>query len=148
MVKGPEQMRCDHMWDACINQPRNRQKGEIAHAYCKQDTGKQQCLSQRSNKHCLWQRPEGTLSRRDRTTLSIAEGKQGNTKLLIPHHGTRDTIKSIRIRWTLKKPNAENRDTFQLTRNSLDTFHPRNKRCQVCRDFTAARCDHRATGYI
>ena len=45
------------------------------------------------------------------------------------------------------KPNAENRDAFKLTRNSLDTFHPRDKRCHVCRDFTAARCDHRATGY-
>ena len=27
MVKDPEQVRYDNMWDACINQPRYRQKG-------------------------------------------------------------------------------------------------------------------------
>ena len=145
MVKGPEQMRCDHMWDACINQPRNRQKGEIAHAYCKQDTGKQQCLSQRpegyclsqrpeTRQHCLSQRREHCLSQRQNNIASRRGGKENEEKPNCCFHivGTRDTFELIRIGWTLKKPNAENRDALQLTRNSLDTFHPRDKYVATC----------------
>ena len=98
--------RCDDsMWDACINQPRNRQKG------------------------------------RDRACTLKAK-IQGNNNA--SHRGgNRSTLSLMET----GKPNAENRDAFTLTRISLDTFHPGDKRCHVCRDFTAARCDHRASGY-
>ena len=100
-----------------------------------------------TGQHCLSQRREGALSLAETEQHCLSqrlEGKQGETKLLFPHHGTRDTFESILIWWTLI---TDNGDAFQLTRNSLDTFHPRDKRCHVCRDFTAARCDHRATDY-
>ena len=149
MVKGPEQMRFDNMWDACINQPRNKQKGEIAHAYGRQDTRKQQCLSQRSNKHCLSRRPEGyCLSQRRDNTASRRGGKENKEKPNCCFHIAGHGIPSSSFASVGRlKPNAENRDAFQLTRNSLDTFHPRDKRCHACRDVTAARCDHRATRY-
>ena len=89
-----------------------------------------------------------TASRRGGNSLSQRrEGKQGKNQIVVST--SRDTG-YLRIDSHLldaSKPNAENRDAFQLTRNSLDTFHQRDKRCHVCRDFTAARCDHKANGY-
>ena len=166
MLKGPEQMRYDNVWDACINQPRNRHKEKSRIQTESQIQGNNNASRRCQTNTASRRGQKDTVSRRDGTTLPLAEagtlspaeteqhcfsqrreGKQGKTKLLFPHRGTRDTFEKIRICWTLEIKRRENRDAFHLTRNSLDTLHPRDKRCHVCRDFTAPRCDHRANGY-
>ena len=89
-----------------------------------------------------------TVSLRHSDTASRRDGKENKEKPNCCSHTAGHGTPSNRVASVGRlKPNAENRDAFQLTRNSLDTFHPRVKLCHVCRDFTAARCDHRATGY-
>ena len=146
MVNGPEQMRYDNMWNVCINRPRNRQKGKESRMQTESKIQGNNNASRRGQPNTASRRGQkDTLSHRDVTTLPLAEaGRETNmNKLLFPHHGTRDTFELIRICWTLKTTCRE-KGCFQLTRNSLDTSHPRDKRCHVCRIFTAARCDHRA----
>ena len=146
MVKGPEQLRCGNMWDACINQPRDKKERSRARKLKARYTETTMPLAEA--------KPTLPLAEA-RRTLSLAEteqhsqrreGTQRKNKLWFRHHGTGDTFELIRICWTLKSTCRE-QDAFQLTRNSLDTIHPRGKRCHVCRDFTAARCDHGANGY-
>ena len=121
-------------------------------------------VSLRQNNICLSQRRDNTASRRGGNTVSLrqnsclsqrrdntASRRGGNTVSLRQNDivSRRDGKKTRRdqIIVSTLRPNADNRDAFQWTRNSLDTFHLTDKRCHVCRDFTAARCDHRATGY-
>ena len=84
------------------------------------------CLSQRRD-NTASHRGGNTVSRRDRTTLSLAEGTQGSTKLLIPHHGTRDTIKSIRICWTLKKTKRREQGCRPIDSQLIGHFPPKKQ---------------------
>ena len=87
------------------------------------------------------------VSRCDMTTCGMRAStnrgtdKKGKRSRCCHTAGHGDTLELNRICWTLKTKRRK-----QGSRNLLDTFHPRDKRCHVCRDFTAARCDHRATG--
>ena len=86
-----------------------------------------QPISQRPEEHCLSQRRDNTASRRGGNTLSLAEtGQQRKTNCCfhITGHGMPSNCFASVGRL---HSNEENRDAFKLTRNSLDTFHPKRQ---------------------
>ena len=101
--QGPEQMRYDNMWDACIDQRTDKKERNRA-CKLKARYREQQCLSQIPNQHCLSQKREHTVSRRD--GASRRGGKENTGKqIFVPT--SRDAFELIRICWTPKTKRRE-----------------------------------------
>ena len=100
-----------------------------------------QCSSRNSDQQRLSQRLGTTASRRGGTPNTAS--RQGGT----PNNRAREKVGSKTSRHGFRNI-TRHLNHFHRFASSWSLLNQRTKRCCVCRDFTAARCDHKTTRCI